>query len=132
VDKRLVVANADDVELLAGLRALELPMLSEGEGLRGYEYLLRMRIDRLKAAAVTELTAELAAAVAARDKLAATTTQTLWLTDLDEFVSAWTSYSAERTSVYSATSAGSAAGGAASGKKRGAAAPSKKAVAAKA
>jgi len=129
VDKRLVVANADDVELLAGLRALELPMLSEGEGLRGYEYLLRMRIDRLKAAAVTELTAELAAAVAARDKLAATTTQTLWLTDLDEFVSAWTSYSAERTSVYAATSAGSAAGGATGGKKRGAAAPRKKAVA---
>jgi DNA topoisomerase-2 len=102
VEKRLVVANADDDVLLAGLHGLGLPTLSEGDGLKGYEYLLRMRIDRIKAAAVAELTAELAAATAARDTLAATTPQELWLRDLDEFADAWTSYSSDRRAAYSA------------------------------
>ena len=48
------MANAEDDALLAGLKALDLPALSEGADLRGYEYLLRMRVDRLKAAAVLE------------------------------------------------------------------------------
>jgi DNA topoisomerase-2 len=103
VERRLVVANAEDADLLAGLQGLSLPALSGGEGLKGYEYLLRMRVDRLKAAAVAELTAEVAALKAKRDALEATSVETLWLTDLDTFASAWTDYVAWRNATYVST-----------------------------
>lgn len=103
VEGRLVVANRSDDELLGGLRGLALPALSEGEGLRGYEYLLKLRIDRIKASAVAELVAELEAARAVRDCLFATSVAQLWLNDLEEFKTAWRSYSAERTTVYTST-----------------------------
>jgi DNA topoisomerase-2 len=115
VERRLTVANAPDDELLAGLEALGLPKLSDGEGLRGYEYLLRMRIDKLKAAAVTELTAAVAAAKAARDALEATTVESLWLADLAEFEAAWGTYSKWRDA---ATTEAAAAGGVETKKKR--------------
>ena len=110
VEKRLVVANADDAELLAGLRGLGLPTLSDGEDLKGYEYLLRMRIDRIKAAAVAELEREVAAAKAARDLLASTSPEALWLTDLDAFEAAWDTYVAERTAAYSEAATESSSG----------------------
>jgi DNA topoisomerase-2 len=96
VDGTLVVANAPDEELLAGLVGLELPALSEGEGLRGYEYLLKMRIDRIKASAVGDLAAELVTARTARKVLKATTPEQLWLVDLEEFASAWGAYATWR------------------------------------
>jgi DNA topoisomerase-2 len=107
VEKRLVIANADDDVLLANMRALDLPALSGGDGLKGYEYLLRMRIDRLKAAAVAELEGEYANLMRVRAALESTTAEQLWLTDLDEFSAAWTSYSADRAAAYdlSATTA---------------------------
>jgi DNA topoisomerase-2 len=103
VEKRLVIANADDDTLLQNLRDLELPALSGGgddDGLKGYEYLLRMRIDRLKAAAVAELEAEHANLMRVRAALESTTAEQLWLSDLDEFSSAWTSYSDARAAAY--------------------------------
>jgi DNA topoisomerase-2 len=105
VEKLLVIANADDDVLLASMRALELPPLSSGEGLKGYEYLLRMRIDRLKAAAVAELESEHANLMRVRAALEATTAEQLWLSDLDEFSAAWTSYSADRASAYDLSAA---------------------------
>jgi DNA topoisomerase-2 len=137
VEKRLIVANAKDEDLLAGLRSLALPPLSDASadaGLKGYEYLLRMRIDRIKAAALAELEAEIAAVRAAKAALEATTPQALWLTDLAEFETAWTSYTVSRaaTAVASAVEAAAAAGkkGGAAKKPR-AAAPKKATAAAK-
>lgn len=103
VEKRLVVANASDEELLTGLVSLSLPPLSGGEGLSGYEYLLKMRIDRIKASAVIELERDVADMTAIRDRLAATSIQTLWLTDLDEFQAAWVEYAKARTASYTST-----------------------------
>jgi len=102
----LVVANAEDDVLLTGLRALSLPPLSDGEGLKGYEYLLRMRVDRLKAKAVQELADEVAAVTRRRDELAATTENALWLADLAGFAEAWKDYTAWRNSTYVSTEAG--------------------------
>jgi DNA topoisomerase-2 len=98
VEKRLVVANAEDDELLAGLKALALPPISapESEDLRGYEYLLRMRVDRLKAAAVSELEKEVAETKAKYEALAATTVENLWLDDLAAFESAWNAFEVQR------------------------------------
>jgi DNA topoisomerase II len=122
VEKRLIVANAEDDELLAGLRALDLPPLSNGDGLKGYEYLLRMRIDRLKAAAVAELEAEHANLVRIRGHLEATTAEQLWSSDLDEFSAAWTSYSTERATAYDLSAAAATKP---SGKRAAAAGPKK-------
>ena len=98
VSGELVVANATDEALLAGLKGLGLPPLSSpgSEDLRGYEYLLRMRVDRLKAAAVLELEAELVTVTAARDALAAKKPEDLWLTDLDVFSAAYDVFSAAK------------------------------------
>ena len=108
----LVVANAADEALLAGLKALDLPALSEGADLRGYEYLLRMRVDRLKAAAVLELEKELAIAQAARDALAAKSPEDLWISDLDSFSAAYEAATAAKAAA-KATAAGDAAAAAA-------------------
>ena len=109
VEKRLVIANAEDDVLLAGLRGLELPPLSDksaDSGLKGYEYLLRMRVDRLKASAVAELEKEVAEAKTLRDGLAATSSETLWLNDLDGFSAAWADYIAWRNATYVSVAAG--------------------------
>ena len=120
VEKRLVVANAEDDELLAGLIGLGLPKISEGEGLKGYEYLLKMRIDRIKASAVQELEAEHSNGVSVREKLYATSPEMLWLTDLEEFSSAWAVYTASRNTAYTSV------GNVSEGKKAGGRKPAKK------
>jgi DNA topoisomerase-2 len=113
----LKVANAEDEELLAGLRSLDLPPLSapgsptEPASLSAYEYLLRMRVDRLKAKAVVELEGELAAVRVLRDALAAKTAEDLWLADLVVFEEAYEKFSATRLAAreeVAATSKGAA------------------------
>jgi len=108
LDKRLVIANVEDEPLLAALKGLGLPALStagEGDGLKGYEYLLRMRVDRLKASAVVELEREVAETQAKHDALAARTPEALWLADLDEFDAAWADYTEWRVSTYKSSGA---------------------------
>ena len=111
VDGSLVVANAEDEVLLAGLKGLGLPPLSAaavagaGDDLRAYEYLLRMRVDRLKAKAVAELEAELGGVRAAREALAARTPEDLWISDLDTFSEAYARFVAVREEARAATAA---------------------------
>jgi len=106
VERRLVVANAEDADLLAGLKALDLPALSgSADDLRGYEYLLRMRVDRLKAAAIAELEKELESIRASRDVLAAKSAEDLWLADLDVFSAEYEVFAAAKAHAVSSTSA---------------------------
>ena len=112
VDRRLVVANADDVTLLADLKALRLPPLSAPEAindLKAYEYLLRMRVDRLKATAVAELEREVAGVKAVYEQLKATTVEALWLQDLDVFERAWSEFQDRRRKMYEETAEEAAA-----------------------
>jgi beta-lactamase superfamily II metal-dependent hydrolase len=51
----------------------------------GWEYLLRLRMDRVKASAVTDAEAAVAAARAGVESLEATTAGQMWLADLAEF-----------------------------------------------
>jgi DNA topoisomerase-2 len=114
VERKLVVANAEDADLLAGLKGLGVPPLSApdaADDLRAYDYLLRMRVDRLKAAAVAELEREVAAAKAAFAALEATSIETLWIRDLDRFEEAWVAYREKRAAAYEDAVATSAAAG---------------------
>jgi DNA topoisomerase II len=99
IDGTLIIGKTEDLDLLADLQQLELPMLSKGEGLDGYEYLLRMRIDRLKASAVITLEGEIAGVEEEISVLEATSAEKLWLLDLDEFMAAWTPYTEWRQEV---------------------------------
>ena len=99
IDGTLVIGKTEDLDLLADLEELELPALSKGEGLDGYEYLLRMRIDRLKAAAVLTLEGEIAGLEEEIRVLEATTAENLWLKDLDDFMTAWTPYTEKRQEI---------------------------------
>ena len=114
VSGKLVVANAEDADLLAGLKSLDLPALSStgptgsvSDDLHGYEYLLRMRVDRLKAAAILELEKELAAVRVTRDTLAAMKAEDLWLVDLDTFSAEYEKFSAAKAHMRTATASGS-------------------------
>ena len=98
VAKTLVITNASDEDLLASLKAHDLPPLSapESPDLRAYEYLLRMRVDRLKASAVAELESELAALRTERAALESKKPEDLWLTDLDVFSVAYEAFHTAR------------------------------------
>jgi len=99
IDGTLVIGKTEDLDLLADLQQLDLPPLSKGEGLDGYEYLLRMRIDRLKASAVLTLEEEIVNLEEDIRVLESTTAENLWLKDLDEFMAAWSPYTAMRQEI---------------------------------
>jgi DNA topoisomerase-2 len=99
LDEQIVISRKSDEEIVEQLVAAELPALSdpkEVDNIKSYEYLLRMRLDRLKAAAVDELTRQVEAAEAAFKELEATSEAELWLKDLADFELAWTALQAER------------------------------------
>jgi hypothetical protein len=115
VEKRLIVANAEDDQLLAGLKGLGVPPLSAPDStddLKAYEYLLRTRIDRLKSSAVKQLEQEFADAKAAMEDLERTGIEALWLKDLDAFDAAWASYEAKRNAQDEEAAAAGSEGGA--------------------
>jgi DNA topoisomerase-2 len=102
LDERLVLARASDESLVAGMHREGLPPLSapaSANDVKAYEYLLRMRMDRLKASSVTELEKELTCLRETLASLKATTASALWLMDLKEFESAWSTYANARQIV---------------------------------
>ena len=98
----LVVANQEDSVLLAGLKKLALPPISAPDAvddLKAYEYLLRIRIDRIKATAVGELREQVAKQKEERDVLSSKSAETLWLADLDSFVTAYDGFCAKKVAI---------------------------------
>lgn len=99
VDGTLVVSNAADEDLLADLMDMGLPRLSKSgdePSLADFEYVLKLRIDRLKAKAVLDLQAELESLKLVRETLAAKSPESLWLTDLEAFSVAYEKFHAVR------------------------------------
>jgi DNA topoisomerase-2 len=86
--------RATDTEIVAAMKAHELPALSGSPkdskdgadtSVDGWEYLLRLRMDRVKASAVEDAEKAVMVATEAVAKLQATTAAQLWLADLEEF-----------------------------------------------
>ena len=99
LDEELVISRREDENIVEQMQMHELPPLSDPDepaSIKAYEYLLRMRLDRLKAAAVVELTEQVEAAEAATADLEGTEEVDLWLRDLDDFEAAWAEMCAER------------------------------------
>ena len=99
LDGTIDMRRASDEDIVAAMIAHELPALSGNRAVTNvdaYDYLLRLRMDRVKAAAVEELTRAVVVAKQALEALEATTAGAMWLSDLAEFEVAWKKMRAER------------------------------------
>jgi DNA topoisomerase-2 len=86
----LELRRSTDEEIVASLKAHSLPALSgNADSVDGYEYLLRLRMDRVKANAIVEAEEAVKKALAAVDLLEKTTASELWLKELDDFEAGW-------------------------------------------
>jgi DNA gyrase/topoisomerase IV subunit A len=106
VDGRLKIVNQEDEVVLKGLKELELPPRSDRMNpntLGAYEYLMRMRVDRIKKKSVVEAEEDLAKAKAKLAELEATTPVSLWSKELDEFMDVWESTEKHILAVLSAS-----------------------------
>jgi DNA topoisomerase-2 len=101
LDGRLELMRKTDEEIVEGLKACGIPALSDtgkADSVDGYEYVLRMRIDRVKASAIDKLDEEVAQKKAEVSRLEKETPANMWLSDLEEFEEAWEKYITSRDS----------------------------------
>jgi hypothetical protein len=66
-----------------------------------YDYLLRLRIDRVKASAIEEAEMAVMRANERVKELMSTTASQIWLRELDEFMSCWSSMKEEHMRLLS-------------------------------
>jgi DNA topoisomerase-2 len=98
LDEHLVLQKKTDEEIVQGLQACNIPPLS-GDNPNvydSYDYVLKMRIDRLKLASIVELDKQITEKQGEIDYLTSQTAISLWMKDLDEFEEAWNSYATAR------------------------------------
>ena len=84
--------NATDEAIIALMKKHSLPPLSkvdESDSIDAYEYLLKMRMDRVKASAVIDQEKAVEQSLRAVKLLEGTTSSEMWLKDLDEFQATW-------------------------------------------
>jgi len=107
--------RASDEDIVAAMKKHALPALSGAKDVElvdSYDYLLRLRMDRVKASAVADAEALVVKARAVVAELEATKATQMWLRDLGEFEVAWGKMREEREAAL-------ANGGAAPKKKKG-------------
>ncbi len=113
--KTLIIEEKSDEEIVAAMKEHKLPPVdipSEPENIKAYEYLLKMRIDRVKASAVAELMEQVEKAQQDLDTLRSTPETDLWLADLDQFEAEYNKMIVVRDEAFAS------ADGAAGGKKK--------------
>ena len=99
LDERIVLQRKSDEEIVAQLKACDIPALSKEsapDAYDSYDYVLRMRMDRVKQSAVIELDGQIAEKQGEVDYLEGQTGSSLWLNDLEAFRQAWVQYSSAR------------------------------------
>jgi DNA topoisomerase-2 len=111
ISGKLVISNVEDSVLYAAMKALGLPPISDPDGkdLKAYEYLLRLRVDRLKATAVAELEREVADHQEKHRALTGMSQEMLWLNDLRGFRTAYGVYVTAREDSYKSAATSSVA-----------------------
>ena len=99
LDDRLVLQKKTDEEIVAGLKACNIPALTcpeKPDEYDSYEYVLKMRIDRVKQSAVIDLDTQIVEKETEIARLEAETASSMWLADLEEFLQSWIVYSESR------------------------------------
>ena len=105
VAKTLNIMNVEDDVLLASLKAHNLPPRSDRESpdtLKAYEYLLRMRVDRIKKSSIVEAERDVEKALVELKVLEETSIIQMWGDELDQFLSAWDKHEAMMLHIMSA------------------------------
>jgi len=106
LDGRMDLRRKSDEDIVAALKEHKLPALDqmdEPDSVDSYEYLLRMRMDRVKASAVEEARKHVELAKLALEVLRATTAENLWLRDLEVFEKSWAALQVAREAAKSGT-----------------------------
>jgi DNA topoisomerase-2 len=86
----LELRRATDDEIVGAMKKHSLPALSgSADSVDGYDYILRLRMDRVKAKAIEEAETAVREALASVEELKGTTASQLWLKDLADFEAAW-------------------------------------------
>jgi hypothetical protein len=114
LEDRLILMRKTDEEIVAGLKTVGIPPLSDAaapDTVQAYEYVLRLRIDRVKASAVLELEREVAEKNEQKAILEGLAPASMWLKDLGEFKEAWSTYKDVRTGEMSVSAEKVGAGG---------------------
>lgn len=91
--------RATDEEIVSAMMLHSLPPLSDEanpDSVDAYDYLLRLRMDRVKASAIEDAEKAVMAAQMAYETLRDTTASALWLQDLEDFETAWSMMQANR------------------------------------
>ena len=125
LDGRLVLTRKEDHEIVENLKACGVPPLNgrvdtaanggamtitpAADSIESYDYVLRMRIDRVKASAVAALEAEAAEKRAQILEIEGKTAARMWMDDLADFEVAWRRMCLARSEA-SADTSGSATG----------------------
>ena len=108
LDGSLELRGSSDEEIVSGMQMNDLPPLSNPEkpdSVDSYEYLLRLRMDRVKASAVEEAERAVLMARMAYEALRDTTASALWFKDITEFEEGWKAMEAYRSSASSSIGA---------------------------
>jgi len=108
LEGRLDLMRKTDEEIVGGLKTCGIPPLSDParpDTTDAYEYVLRMRIDRLKASAIDTLDGEILDLRTRRAALERDTPVAMWLSDLADFEAAWKTYAEARTAEMAGTKA---------------------------
>lgn len=118
---RVDLRRKSDEEIVAMLEGEGIAPLNKSDGEGGltvdaWEYVLRLRMDRVKQSAVDAAEAAVVAARAAVDTLRSTTAGQMWLKELEEFEVAWDIYTKERVEATKRVGTSKQTGGKKSGK----------------
>ena len=102
LEDRLVLMKKSDEEIVAGLKTCGIPPLSDRanpDKVESYEFVLRLRIDRVKASAIAELEKDALAKRGEMEELEKATPANMWLSDLADFRTVWTAYKEDRVAT---------------------------------
>ena len=100
MDGQLVLMKKTDAEIVDSLKICGIPPLSDVEkadNIDAYDYVLRLRIDRVKSSAVDDLQKQIDTKLEEVIQFDTSTPSGMWLCDLEDFKKALTQYTSERT-----------------------------------
>ena len=106
LEDRMDLRRKSDEAIVEALKAERLPALDgmdKPDSVDSYEYLLRMRMDRVKASAVEDARKHVEAVKAALETLRGTKAEELWTRDLEVFEKSWASLRDAREAARSGT-----------------------------
>jgi len=102
LDEDIVIARASDEEILEALKSEDIPALDnedEPDNLKSYEYVLKLRIDRLKQSSVDDLESELETLAEDLEHIEGMKATELWLEDLAVFEKEWVRMLADKEAI---------------------------------